>query len=227
MSRLVYRVLFTTFCLLFPWMLRAQLSLADWVAEDASDAVQIRVSADTMEISSPQGLTLWYRPRLTGDYTITYRICMPMCGSAYDRLSDMNCFWAANDPASPDNLFARSEWRKGIFPRYKTLTLFYVGYGGNNNSTTRFRKYFGATETTADAEARPVIHEYTDSAHLLSPAVWYEVQIRVSHDTTTYAINGEELFRLPIVPREGDGHFGLRLLENHVLFTDFRISQPE
>ena len=30
---------------------------------------------------------------------------------------------------NPDNLFARSEWRNGVFKNYNTLDLFYVGYG--------------------------------------------------------------------------------------------------
>lgn len=55
---------------------------------------------------------------------------MVMQGGKYDRLSDLNCFWAANDPKYPDDLFARSQWRDGIFKNYNTLNLFYVGYGG-------------------------------------------------------------------------------------------------
>ena len=53
---------------------------------------------------------------------------MVMQGGKYDRLSDLNCFWAANDPKYPDDLFARSQWRDGIFKNYNTLNLFYVGY---------------------------------------------------------------------------------------------------
>ena len=148
---------------------------------------------------------------------------MLMQGDKYDRLSDLNCFWGANDPEHPGNLFARSEWRNGIFQHYKTLSLFYVGYGGNHNSTTRFRQYFAKAADTSDAIARPVIKEYTDKSHLLFPNKWYDIQIRVEKGITTYRINGEELFRLTIKNNEGDGHFGLRLLENHTLFTNFQV----
>lgn len=34
----------------------------------------------------------------------------------------------------------------------------------------------------------------------------------------------EELFRYTLAGGEGDGHFGLRLLQNHVLFTDFKAT---
>lgn len=211
--------------MLLPSIAQSQVILKNWSIEDHSGKAQIFVSDDTLEIITPKGFTLWYNQRMTGDYEISYRIKMPMQGSEYDRLSDLNCFWGANDPEHPNNLFARSGWRNGIFQHYKTLNLFYVGYGGNHNSTTRFRQYFGTKADTNDAVARPVIKEYTDKAHLLLPDKWYHIRICVKKGITTYRINGEELFRLPIKAHEGDGHFGLRLLENHVLFTDFQIKK--
>ena len=132
-----------TFFLLNSVVLLAQHKASfvqQWKIEDASHALQIIERADTLELIVPDGLTMWYRQRLTGDYEICYRICMVMQGGKYDRLSDLNCFWAANDPKYPDDLFARSQWRDGIFKNYNTLNLFYVGYGGNDNSTTRFRR---------------------------------------------------------------------------------------
>ena len=209
--------------MLLPLMVQAQIALKNWTIEDHSDEVKIIVSGDTLEITAPKGLTLWYNQRLTGDYEISYRVKMLMQGGKYDRLSDLNCFWGANDPEHPGNLLARSEWRNGIFQHYKTLSLFYVGYGGNHNSTTRFRQYFAKAADTSDAIARPVIKEYTDKSHLLFPNKWYDIQIRVEKGITTYRINGEELFRLTIKNNEGDGHFGLRLLENHTLFTNFQV----
>jgi len=53
---------------------------------------------------------------------------------------------------------------------------------------------------------------------LLIPNKWYDIKIRVEKGITTYSVNGEELFRLPVKENEGDGYFGLRLLENHTLF---------
>lgn len=211
--------------MLLPFMAQAQVALKDWTTEDHSGEVKILVSGDTLEITAPKGLTLWYNRRITGDYEISYRVKMLMQGGKYDRLSDLNCFWGANDPEHPDNLFARSGWRNGIFQRYKTLSLFYVGYGGNHNSTTRFRQYFAKAADTNDAVARPVIKEYTDKAHLLLPNKWYDIRIRVEKGITTYRVNGEELFRLPIKDNEGDGHFGLRLLKSHTLFTDFQVKK--
>ena len=157
-------------------------------------------------------------------HEICYRICMVMQGGKYDRLSDLNCFWAANDPKYPDDLFARSQWRDGIFKNYNTLNLFYVGYGGNDNSTTRFRRYKGEYYGVADDKVKPLLKEYTDASHLLVPNQWYEIRIRVEKGITTYSVNDEELFRYTLAGSEGDGYFGLRLLQNHVLFTDFKAT---
>ena len=169
--------------------------MQQWKIEDASHALQIIERADTLELIVPDGLTMWYRQRLTGDYEISYRICMVMQGGKYDRLSDLNCFWAANDPKYPDDLFARSQWRDGIFKNYNTLNLFYVGYGGNDNSTTRFRRYKGEYYGVADDKVKPLLKEYTDASHLLVPNQWYEIRIRVEKGITTYSVNDAELFR--------------------------------
>ena len=63
--------------------------------------------------------------------------------------------------------------------------------------------------------------EYTDAPPLLVPNKWYEIRIRVEKGMT---VNGEELFRYTLAGNEGDGHFGLRLLQNHVLFTGFKVT---
>lgn len=207
----------------FPSMLQAQITLKDWVVEDHSGKMQMQVSNDTLDIIAPKGLTLWYDHRLTGDYEISYHAKLVMKGGKYDRLSDLNCFWGANDPKYPDNLYARSTWRNGFFPNYNSLNLFYVGYGGNYNKTTRFRQYLGGTYEMNNPKVRPVLKEYTDSLHLLVPNKWYHIQIRIEKGITTYRINGEELFRLHLKEKEGDGHFGLRLLNNHTVFANFRV----
>jgi len=200
-----------------------QCDLGLWRAEDHSGAMTAVSRGDTMEVVAPRGLTMWYGERLEGDYEIGYRVKFVNAGGEYDRLSDMNCFWGANDPASPDDIFARGAERGGFFPNYKSLTLFYVGYGGNHNTTTRFRIYRGHGPEVPDSIARPLVAEFTDSCHLLKPDHWHHVMIRVCGGVTTYSVDGEELFRFPVGADGADGHFGLRLLENHILLADFRI----
>ena len=95
--------------------------------------------------------------------------------------------------------------RNGVFKNYNTLDLFYVGYGGNDNSTTRFRRYNGKYYGVADDKVKPLLREYTDTSHLLVPNQWYQISIRVQKGVTTYSVNGEELFRYSITGSEGDG----------------------
>ena len=197
--------------------------LSDWAVEDSSGKLQITCIGDTMDIVSPDGLSLWYKKCLTGNYEISYRVKVITENGMYDRLSDLNCFWGADDPEYPDDFFARSSWRKGVFQNYNTLNLYYVGYGGNENKTTRFRAYHGEYYGVDDAKIKPVIKEYTDESHLLKSGQWYDIRIRVVNGITTFCMNGEELFRLPIKDNEGDGYFALRLWKNHVSFTDFQV----
>ena len=168
--------------------------------------------------------SLWYKEWLTGNYEITYRVQVVVENGSYDRLSDLNCFWGADDPRHPDDFFARSAWRNGEFKNYNTLDLYYVGYGGNDNGTTRFREYHGEYYGVDDAKIKPILKEYTDAAHLLKPNHWYEVKIRVENGATTYAMDGEELFSLPVADGKGDGYFALRLWQNHVRFADFQVA---
>lgn len=219
------KIILGSFFLSISLMLHAQEQsiLEEWFEEDHSGKLQISVSGDTLDITTPKGLTLWYKKRLTGDYGISYSARFVMQGGKHDRLSDLNCFWGANDPEHPYNLFARSEYRNGFFPNYKTLTLFYVGYGGNHNSSTRFRQYFGGGPDVDDSIARPVIKEYTDKSHLLFSDHWYHIRIEVKKGITNFFVNDEKLFSKSLKENEGDGHFGLRLLSNHILFTGFQV----
>lgn len=197
----------------------------DWIAEDQSKQLQWIEHGDTVELVTPQGLTLWYNKHLVGDYQISYSVAVLMEGKEGDRLSDLNCFWAANDPKNPDNLFANAEWRDGIFKNYNTLNLFYVGYGGNYNESTRFRKYHGEFYGVDDEKIKPIIQEYADAANLLFPNKWLDIVITVKDCQTTYAVDGKTLFTRKIEDGEGDGYFGLRLLTNRIRFTGFKVEE--
>lgn len=199
--------------------------LSDWVIENQSEHMLVEKGNQIIEIIAPEGLTLWYNRKLAGEYEISYRIAMVAEGNRFDRLSDMNCFWGASDPEHPDDFFARSEWRKGKFHHYNSLNLFYVGFGGNENTTTRFRRYHGEYYGKDDSKIKPLLQEYTDRKHLLEPDKWYQIVINVTNRETSYSVNGETLFRLPIKKGEADGYFGIRLLTNHIQLMDFNVTE--
>lgn len=198
---------------------------ATWVVEDESGSATLSERGDTLEITAPAGLTLWYATPLRGSYRIVYEATVLMEGGPHDRLADLNCFWAASDPEHVEDFFARSAWRNGIFARYNSLDLFYVGYGGNGNSTTRFRRYYGRRFGAPADEVKPLIGEYTDAGHLLVANRPLRIGIAVTGDRTSYTVNGEELFSRKLAPGEGDGYFGLRLLNNRTRIVGFRIEQ--
>lgn len=199
---------------------------ATWIAEDETGGATLAERGDTLEITAPAGLTLWYATPLRGSYRIVYEATVLVEGGPHDRLADLNCFWAASDPEHAEDFFARSEWRGGIFARYNSLDLLYVGYGGNENSTTRFRRYYGQRFGAPADEVKPLISEYTDAGHLLVANRPLRIEIAVTGDRTSYSVNGEELFSRKLAPGEGDGYFGLRLLSNRTRIVGFRIERP-
>src|SRR4030095_17066719 len=113
---------------------------------------------------------------------ITYSRKVIVDSGRNDRLSDFNQFWMANDPKNK-NLFTRT----GIFSEYDSLLLYYVGFGGNTNTTTRFRKYTGNGE-------RHLYYDLTDKAHLLEPNKDYFIRITVYNGVTKFFVNNEEFF---------------------------------
>ena len=130
-----------------------------WTVESESPDYSTKVSADGVcEIVAPKGLTLWFNRKFSGDVEIKYE-AMVYDEKEGDRLSDLNCFWMATDPMA-ETVFDRMDERNGVFANCASMKLYYVGYGGNWNSTTRFRRYTGEANP-------PVIEEYSDSTHLL------------------------------------------------------------
>lgn len=148
-----------------------------WRVESEAPDYQLNFRGDTCEILSPKGLTLWRKEKMRQGMTVEYDACVVDEGKVGDRLSDMNCFWMASDPKAKD-LWTRADWRSGIFTRCYTLQMYYLGYGGNHNTTTRFRRYNGDEAGVEDATKRPaILKEYTDAEHLLKPNHWYHVKI--------------------------------------------------
>ena len=113
-----------------------------WSVESEAPDYKLAFRGDTCEILSPKGLTLWRKEKIRQGTTVEYDACVVDEGKAGDRLSDMNAFWLASDPKAKD-IWTRAGWRSGIFLRCYTLQMYYLGYGGNHNSTTRFRRYSG------------------------------------------------------------------------------------
>ena len=193
-----------------------------WRVESESPDYRVTFRGDTCEILSPKGLTLWRKEKMRQDMTVEYDACVVDEGKDGDRLSDMNCFWLASDPKAKD-LWARAGWRSGIFVRCYTLQMYYLGYGGNHNTTTRFRRYDGDEAGVDDANRRPaILKEYTDADHLLKANHWYHVKIESKHGHTRFFIDGECIVDyLDPQPLES-GWFGFRTTLSRTRITNFK-----
>ena len=193
-----------------------------WLVESESPDFTVSFYGDTAEIVSPMGLTLWRKDKMRGDVTIEYDACVVMEDDD-DRLSDLNCFWMASDPKFPDDIMARADWRNGVFLRCYTLQLYYLGYGGNYNTTTRFRRYNGNEAAVTNATVRPpVLVEYTDSAHLLQPSHWYHVKIVGRGNRVQYYVDGECIVDYVDKNPLKEGWFGFRTTLSRTRLTNFR-----
>ena len=193
-----------------------------WKVESESPDYKVTFIGDTAEIVSPKGLTLWRKEKMNGRVTIEYDACV-VVEKEGDRLSDLNCFWMASDPTCPDNIWKREKWRNGIFLNCYSLQLYYMGYGGNYNSTTRFRRYDGNEAGITDPKVRPAIwKEYTDADHLLKANHWYHIKITNEDNRISYYIDGKQLVDFRDAEPLTEGWFGFRTTLSRTRITNFR-----
>lgn len=193
-----------------------------WKVESESPDYKVTFIGDTAEIVSPKGLTLWRKEKMNGRVTIEYDACV-VVEKEGDRLSDLNCFWMASDPTYPDNIWKREKWRNGIFLNCYSLQLYYMGYGGNYNSTTRFRRYDGNETGITDPKVRPAIwKEYTDADHLLKANHWYHIKITNEDNRISYYIDGKQLVDFRDAEPLTEGWFGFRTTLSRTRITNFR-----
>lgn len=190
-------------------------SSKNWIIETDNPPEKTNVSffEGYVDVQAKGGVTLWYKTSFSGNYRIEYDVEFVLGGESHERLSDMNCFWNASDPSYPDDFFANSHAR-GSFETYDSLHLYYVGYGGNYNTTTRFRKYLGT--------AKNIIKEYTDPSHLLKADTIYHVAIEIENGFVRYYVNNECLVNYWDCDVYPGGYFGFRTVLSHVRISRFR-----
>jgi len=197
----------------------------NWVAESEDKCDLQYIEADTcLDIKASKGLTLWYKNPFEGDICIKYEACVVDQKKVLDRVSDLNCFWMASDPQYQDDLFARTDFRKGVFGRYYSLQLYYLGFGGNSNTTTRFRRYDGNYDEFFTEMKRPeILFEYQDEAYLIKPNHWYSIEIKVKQGRVQYIQDGMVLIDYIDPMPLTKGWFGLRTTENHMRVRNFAV----
>ena len=186
--------------------------LKNWVVEIPSTrGSTVTVKDKKMLIDVDGGATVWLNKKLSGNLMITYNRKVIVDSGRNDRLSDINQFWMAIDPRK-ENLFTRS----GVLSEYDSLLLYYVGFGGNSNTTTRFRKYTGNGE-------RVLLSEHIDKEHLLKPNKNYSIKIVVYDGVSKFFVDDNEFFSFRDTNSIAAGYFGFRTTQSRQEIDDFRI----
>jgi hypothetical protein len=194
--------------------------LAGWVVEQQAGGT-VSVSGGALVIDDAAGCTVWRREPLRAPVRI--RFLATVTGGEGRRVSDLNFFWMATDPRAADGFFGLETGRNGKFESYDALRTYYVGCGGNGNSTTRFRRYDGAG-------GRPLLpeHDLTDPAALLEAGRSYRVEIVVeASGRTTWSRDGVRWFDFLDPEPLREGWFGFRTVWSRIEIRNFLIDTPE
>lgn len=174
------------------------LDAGAWVAEiEAKPGSTVGVQGGRLVLDTAGGVTVWLNRRLSGNLLIEYRRRVVVQGGTHDRLSDLNQFWMATDAGGRSPL-----GRDGAFASYDGLSQYYVGIGGNGNTSTRLRRY--------DGGQRALLQEKLDAGHLLRANHDYLVQTVVKDGRTSVWVDGQRFFDYLDAQPLREGWFGLR-----------------
>lgn len=192
--------------------------LAQWQVEAEAHAT-VRAENGVLDIVSQEGITLWFRTPLVAPAAVEYEVMAVAEGGPLDQVSDVNAFWMATDPAAPGGSVLERK-RSGAFADYDLIRTYYVGIGGNRNTTTRMRRYIGA------AGNRPLLpeHDRNDRAALLDPNRWIRLRLIATAHGAAVERDGQRLFTLDDPAPYTRGHFGLRTTRSHLRVRNFRIA---
>jgi hypothetical protein len=188
--------------------------LAGWVVEQQPGGT-VTAKDGHLIIDDAGGCTVWLRRELEVPVLITYVARV----SSASRVSDLNCFWMATDPAAPGGeVLATSARRTGALAEYDALRLYYVGAGGNANTTTRFRRYTGTGE-------RPLLpeHDLRDRRFLLRGNQTYHVILLAAGGRVQYLRDGVVFFDYADPQPLTTGRFGFRTVHSRIELRHFRV----
>jgi len=190
--------------------------LANWHVE-AEKPGRISAENGVLVIDVPAGVTLWLERYLEGPLVIEFEATAVAEGRPNDQVSDLNVFWMANNPDGRQPVFAHA--RSGAFADYNNLLTYYVGLGGNRNTTTRFRRYIG------DPVLRPLLpeHDLSAAAAMLVPNRKQTITLIADGSRVEYRRDGETLFVIDDPAPYTRGWFALRTTYSHLRIRHLRI----
>ncbi len=188
-------------------------SLSRWRVEQSAGG-SVRAENGMLVIEDVAGCTVWLQQKLTAPVEISYEVTVVEKGGPHDRASDVNCFWMAGEAGSN----AAPKPRSGRFGDYDTLQTYYVGMGGNYNTTTRFRRYAGGGPRPLRPE-----DDLREKKFLLEPNHTYRIRVVARDGVAEYWRDGERIFAFHDPEPLTEGWFGFRTVKSHLEIRNLRI----
>jgi hypothetical protein len=177
----------------------------------------VRAADGVLDIDVPAGATIWFKHELTGPLAIVFEATAVAAGGPNDRVSDLNTFWMATNKEGRAAPFAQS--RSGKFADYNNLLTYYVGLGGNANTTTRFRRYIG------DPVNRPLLpeHDLSNAESLLVPNRKQTIMLIANGSRIEYWRDGVRLIHYDDRAPYTRGWFAIRTVQSHLRIERLRV----
>lgn len=175
---------------------------------------QVYVEQQRLIMDTQAGMTVWLDRPLSGNYRIEFLRQVLVAGLDNDRLSDMNVFWGAHEAGAAGQPYLAV--RDGVLESYDAMASWYVGMGGNGNSTTRFRCYDGSGE-------RHLLGERLDTEALLEAGRIYRIRIEADEQQTSYWVDDRMMFQQALEGRPTAGYFGFRSVWSRQAISRFRV----
>ncbi len=191
-------------------------SAQNWVVEAEQPTARVVVRHGVLDIDTPAGLTLWFKHELSGPVEIEFEATAVSNGGPNDQVSDLNVFWMATNR---DGSAPMTAHRTGRFEDYNDLRAYYVGLGGNRNTTTRFRRYIG------DPVLRPLLaeHDLATPDALLVANRSQRITLVTDGTRVEYRRDGRILFSWEDQAPYTVGWFALRTTQSHLRIRHLRI----
>jgi hypothetical protein len=193
--------------------------LGQWVIE-LEQGGSVTAEQGTLEIDVPAGATLWFKQELISPVAITFEATAVDAGGPNDRVSDINTFWMASNR---ERTAPFKEQRSGAFAEYNDLLTYYVGLGGNWNTTTRFRRYIG------HAELRPLLpeHDLSSPDALITANRKQTIVLVANENRIEYWRDGVRLLQYDDPAPYTGGWFAIRTTRSHLRIERLRIHRLE
>lgn len=189
-----------------------------WTIEQESREATVTFADGVIDVDTPKGLTLWFNDSIEIPAVIEFDVMAVDDGGPNDHVSDINAFWMASNA---DGTSVLSRPRSGAFAEYDTMLAYYVGIGGNRNTTTRLRRYVG------EAGNRPILpdHDLGAPEFMITPNKWTRITLVAGAEDFSVKRDGEPLFTYALDMPYTKGHFGLRTTKSHLRYRNIRIGE--